>query len=453
MSRDCQVVVIGAGLSGLAAARSLHRRGIDVQVVEARERVGGRTLTKDLHGARVDLGGQWVGPTQDRVLALIAELGLETFPTHHAGRKVLELDGKVSSYARDIPSLPPLALVELELTMRRIQKMAEAVPPAGPWTEPKVAAHDARSVGEWARRHIRSKRVRALVTAAVRVVFGAEPDELSALHFLAYVNAGGGLLRLLEIHEGAQQDRLVGGTMPLSEGLAALLGDRVRLGAPVRAIDGWDDGPVTVRTDAGDIVAERVIVAVPPAMAGRIAYAPGLPAGRDHLTQRFGMGGTVKCFAFYDRAFWRDAGWSGEVVADGQPITVVFDNTFSNGVPCLLAFVVGEPGRTWHTRPEAARRDAITTALARWFGEEARRPAHYVEQDWSTEAWTRGCPIGFPPPALLTAHGAALRTPCGRVHWAGTETARRWMGFMDGALEAGERAADEVSATLPGGAS
>lgn len=445
---DAEVVVVGAGLSGLVAARALHRAGVDVRVVEARERVGGRLFTKEIRGTPVDLGGQWIGPTQDRVRALATELRLRTFPTFHDGRKLLELEGRVSSYARDIPSLPPLALIELELVIRRVQRMADKVPVDGPFDAPELAAHDARSVGEWARRHVRSARVRALLTAAVRVVFGAEPDELSVLHFLAYVSGGGGLLRLIEIADGAQQDRFVGGAMPLAEGVAAELGGRVRLGSPVRHIAGWQAGPVAVHTDTGVLRAERLIVAVPPAMAGRIAMTPALPAGRDHLTQRFGMGGTVKVFAFYDRPFWREAGWSGEVVADGDPLTVVFDNTFADGTACLLGFVVGAAARTWSARPEAERLGAVRDCLARWFGPQAGRPVDMVEQDWSTEAWTRGCPIGFPPPGLLSAHGAALRQPCGRIHWAGTETADKWMGFMDGAVRAGERAAREVAPLL-----
>lgn len=448
-ARQTEVVVVGAGLSGLVAARRLHRAGVGVQVVEARDRVGGRLCTREIRGVPVDLGGQWIGPTQDRVRALADGLGLATFPTFHDGRKLLELGGKVSAHRSDIPSLPPLALLELEVTIRRVQRMAAAVPVAGPFDAPGLAEHDARSVGEWARRHVRSRRVRALLTAAVRVVFGAEPDELSVLHFLAYVNGGGGLLRLIEIADGAQQDRFVGGAMPLAEGLAAELGGRVQLAAPVRRIGGWRGGPVRVHTDAGEILAERAIVAVPPALAGRIDMEPALPAGRDHLTQRFGMGGTVKLFAFYDRPFWREAGWSGEVVADGKPLTVVFDNTFADGTACLLGFVVGAAARTWSDRPESARHGAVLAQLSRWFGPEAGRPLELVEQDWSTEPWTRGCPIGFPPPGLLSSHGAALRAPCGRIHWAGTETADRWMGFMDGAVRAGERAAAEVARLLP----
>jgi monoamine oxidase len=438
---DVDVVVVGAGLSGLAAARRVRAAGLSVRVLEASDRVGGRVRTEPFAGTYVDLGGQWIGPGQDRVAALIAELGLKTFPTHHAGRKVLDLDGKVGSYAGAIPSLPPLALAELELTIRKAESMIAGVPTVDP------VATDAITVGEWARRRIWSRRVRALLAAAVKVVFGADPDEVSLLQFLSYAHAGGGLLRLIEIEGGAQESRVVGGTQAIAEGLAR--GTDVALGSPVRAIHQGPRG-VTIATDAGPVTASRAIVAIPPALAARIAWDPALPADRDLLTQRLPMAGTIKCIALYDRPFWRDDGWSGEVVADGDPLTVVFDNTTAaaSGIPSLLGFIVGRDARVWGARAPEARRDAVLAKLARWFGPRAARPVAYVDKDWGQEPFVRGCPIGVAGPNVLSVHGHALRAPCGRVHWAGTESATRHTGFMDGALTAGERAADEVIAEL-----
>ena len=207
---------------------------------------------------------------------------------------------------------------------------------------------------------------------------------------------------------------------------------------------------VSVQTGGRTFRGRYAVIALPPALAGRIEYDPLLPVARDQLTQRFPMGATVKCLALYDNAFWRDCGLSGEVVCPSGPVSVVFDNGSHDGrQPALLAFIVGQSAREWNTRMPAERRDAVLDVFARAFGDQARRPMHYVEQDWSTEEWTRGCPVGIVGPGALSACGiGALRAPVGRIHWAGTETATVWAGYMEGAIESATRVAKELAVRL-----
>ena len=442
------VVVIGAGLAGLRAATNLAADGIDVVVLEARDRVGGRTLSRQVGDGTFDLGGQWLGPTQERVRALARELAAPTFPTFHQGTKVLDLHGRVRTYKRNIPSLPLPQLIDLHLTLRRLDKMAKSVPLHNPAAARRALAWDGTSLETWKRSHVRSAAVRDLLDVSTRVVFGAEPAELSLLHFLFYARSGGGLMRLVDIENGAQQDRFVGGAQSLSRGLAARLAGRVCLDAPARRIE-QDDVGVTVRSDRGAVRARFAVVAVPPALAGRIDYDPGLPAVRDQLTQRVPMGSTVKCIATYERPFWRERGFSGEAVCAGGPVTVTFDNTsHDNRQPALVAFIVGRAARHWQQRSEGDRRRALLGSLARWFGPEAGEPTAIVEQDWNAEVWSRGCPVGVIPPGVLTTFGDTLRQSVGRIHFAGTETATVWNGYLEGALESGERAAREVARLL-----
>jgi len=448
-ARRADVCVVGAGLAGLTAARRLSAAGVKAVVLEARDRVGGRTYSVESGGLHLDLGGQWIGPTQDRMAKLVADLGIETFPTHHAGRKVLFTGDRRSTYTGDIPSMAPHRLVLLQATISRIERLCRRVG-AGPepWTRPDAARWDGETLESWARRNIPSRPVRGVMDVAVRTVFGAEAGELSLLYALSYLAAGGGLMRVVNIHDGAQERRFTRGAQSVAVALAAGLGPRVILNAPVRAID-HGGSRVRVRTDAGDFSASRVVVAVPPVMAGRLDYAPALPAPRDELTQRFPMGATIKLHALYDRAFWRDEGYSGEALFTGGPVAVVFDNSSPDGARgALLAFSVGAAARRLGAMTAEARRRTVLDQLVRSFGPRAAEPVAFLEKDWSADPWTRGCPTGILPPGVLSVFGPALRPPVGPIHWAGTETATEWTGYMDGAVQSGERAADEVLAAL-----
>jgi monoamine oxidase len=280
--------------------------------------------------------------------------------------------------------------------------------------------------------------------AAIRTIFGAEARELSALYFLMYLNAGGGLLKLSEATGGAQQDRFVSGAQSISDQLAGELGDAVLLGTPVRRLVQGRDG-VDAVSDSRTVGGRYAIVAVPPALAGRIEYEPGVSVERDQLTQRFAMGAAVKVLVTYERAFWRDAGYSGEVVSSGGPLSIVYDNTSHDGrQPALVGFVVGSQARQWSSQPRSDRERRVVGALKRYFGEDAGAVLEYHELDWGAEPWSRGCPVGGLPPGVLTHSFANLRKPEGRIHWAGTEAATEWIGYMEGAIQSGERAADEV---------
>ncbi|MCO4772920.1 MAG: FAD-dependent oxidoreductase, partial [Deltaproteobacteria bacterium] len=327
MTRDA--IVVGAGLAGLRAAERLVAGGATVQVLEARDRVGGRTVSGTIGGVRYDLGAQWTGPGQERVGRLVQRLGLRTHPQHIAGRKVLEVQGRVSTYKRAIPSLSPVHLLELERTIRRVDRLTAQIDPDAPLASPKAAEWDAQTV-ETYKHTILSTKVRGLVDAMVRVVFGSEPAELSLLYFLYYLRLGGGLMRLVESDGGAQQDLLIGGMPQLCEGMAADLGDVVSLKTPVTGIkqdgDGVEVQSLGPRGGTRRHRAKRVIVALPPALGATLRYDPLLPAARDQLTSRMPMGATMKCIAVYERPFWREKGFSGEAVCDGLPITVTFDD-------------------------------------------------------------------------------------------------------------------------------
>ena len=437
-----EVAVVGAGLAGLTAARTLTRAGIKVVVVEARQRVGGRTLSTTLGEGTFDLGGQWIGPTQKRMLALIEELGLETHPTPSSGRQVLELGGRRRTYAGTIPKLDPWTLIKLHFGIHKIERALKAIPAESPWSARDAARWDGMTAEDWLRQVVRRPDAIAVIAAAVRVILGAELGELSCLAFLHYCASSGGLMTLVETEGGHQEQRVVGGTQQISERLAEEAGELL-LGCPVEAIC-QDDTGVRIHHAQGELQADQVIVSVPLPLADRIRYTPPLPALRDQLTQRVSMGATVKCLALYERPFWREEGLSGEAVSTDGPISVVYDNTAPGGQACLVAFVVADPARGWSAASESERRSRVLSHLERLFGPQAKRPTHYREEDWSLEPWSAGAPVANFPPGTLSRFGSALRPPVGRIYWAGTETARAFTGFMEGAVESGARAAEEV---------
>jgi monoamine oxidase len=445
-THDVDCAIVGAGLAGLAAARALVAAGRSVVVVEARDRVGGRTLNADIgDGKVVEAGGQWVGPTQHRIMALIRELGLETFPTHGDGDNLVEYRGRRRRYRGTIPRLSPLVLADVAQAQARLDRMARQVPLDAPWRAPKAREWDQQTAWTWLRRNTRTDGARALIQLGIEAVWAAHPGDLSLLHLLFYIHSGGGFDTLISTAGGAQQDRIVGGSQRIALRMAEELGaERILLETPVRRIARDGDG-VTV----GDVRAERAIVAIAPALAGRIAYDPPLPGLRDGLTQRMPQGSVIKCHAVYDEPFWRADGLSGQVTSEQGPVKVAFDNSPPDGSPgVLLGFLEGDQARDLGTLAPDRRRAEVLACFARWFGPRAARPDQYLEQDWSQEEFTRGCYAGYLPTGAWTRYGRALRAPIGRLHWAGTETAMVWNGYFDGAVTSGERAAAEVLAAL-----
>ena len=439
------VVVVGAGFAGLVAARELVALGYDVTVLEGRDRVGGRSHTTTIAGVPVDLGATFVGPTQTEVVALAAELGCPTVPTHDRGRNLIRWRGRVKSYRSTIPRLSVLELLDVSRIQWRFERLAKRVPLGQPWTAPTAERLDGQSLEGWLRSLHASSSTRALMAIMARVTWGCEPDEVSMLHAVHYVKAAGGIGPLLDVKGGAQQDRFPAGTQQLALRMAEELGDRVQLDSVAERIE-HGAGHATVHTAAGSHEARAVVVAVPPAHRAAIAFTPELPAGHAGLAAHWPQGNLSKAYAAYGTPFWRAAGHSGEALSDDGPVFITFDvSPGDDGPGVLLGFT---DARTFDPLAPDTRRARALDCFAALFGDEARHPIDYVDHRWSTEPFAPGGPTAAVPPGSWTAYGPFLREPVGAVFWAGTETADRWTGFLDGAVRSGRRAAAEVAAHL-----
>jgi monoamine oxidase len=448
-SGSVDVVVVGAGLAGLSAASDLVRAGHSVTVLEARDRVGGRTLNYSLGGGEVvEVGGEWVGPGQDRILARAHSLGIKTFKTYTKGNQVFDYRGSITHFTGLIPPLPQPDAGDFATLLGTIIKLEATVPLDKPWTAPNGAALDSQTLETFKLANASTPGARFLLDLATKAVFAAEPRDMSLLHALFYFNSGEGILNLTSTAGGAQDSRFVGGSQLVSIRMAQRLGRRVVLEAPVRSI-GQSATGVVVASDRGTWRCRQVIVALAPTLAGRIDYLPALPALRDQLTQRVPQGSVIKFEAVYPKPFWRAAGLNGYSNSDRPPIHFTYDNSPPSGTPgVLLGFVTGEDARRLGAQGAAARRRIALASFVRLFGSAAARPRTLIEHNWSNEVWTRGCYAGYMAPGVWTDFGSALRAPIGRIHWAGTETSEVFNGYMDGAVRSGERAASEVGAEL-----
>lgn len=440
MSNEVDVAVVGAGLSGLTAARDLQRAGLSVCVLEARDRVGGRIWTESKNdGVFIDHGGQFVGPTQDRILALAEELGVGTFPSLVDGHNHVRIHGR--------EDLSFLSLVEI---VTALEDMAATLPVEHPWMAEHAREWDAQTFQTWLLEHVPDPADRALMRGITTAVFTSEPDELSLLHVLVYIRSAGSMTLLTQMEGGAQERRFAGGAQLVAQRLAGSLGDGVlRLKAPVRQIS-QADGRVRVKADGlAAVTARRVIMTVPIPLTDRISYSPPLPGHRSQMHQRMSPGATIKIHCVYPDPFWRAAGQSGRAFTDEGYVSVTFDNSCpgtSAGV--LVVFVEGDRARRLGRMTSEARKATVLAELVPIYGEQAAEPSEYLEQNWLEEEWTRGCYGGNFGPGGWTRYGDALREPFGLLHWAGTETSPVWMNYMDGAVRSGERAATEVADAL-----
>jgi monoamine oxidase len=454
---QCDVVVVGGGLAGLTAARRLDRAGRRVIVLEAADHVGGRMLARQLAtepGQCVDLGGQWIGPTQDRMLALADELGVRPFDSHHDGETVFIWKGQRSTFNGAFPPFtgcpPEVSPPELADGRQIWAQIESLVVGPEPWTHPNAGALDSQLLSDWLNVATTTDFGKFVVTLMARIGgSGAfEPRHVSRLHMLFTQSVG-------PQKENPEEHLFYGCAGQFPELIVRKFSSRVKvlLNAPVQRID-QDPTGATVVSSIGQFRASKVAVAMPPMHAGRIAYggAPQLPPQRVALTQNAPMGLIIKNHAIYDTPFWRSGVpvLSGAAVGDLDTVQFTADSSLPAGGPGILtSFIAGDRAATLARVEPGTRRTLVLADYARYFGERALAPKEYVEKNWIVEPGVEGAFTSFMNPGTWVKDGVALRPPVGHIHWAGTETASRWNGYFEGAIRSGEDAARAILEVLP----
>jgi monoamine oxidase len=448
-SRETDVVVVGAGFAGLIAARNLLRAGKRVVLLEARDRVGGRVKGGKLAGHPVDLGGMWVGPTQTRLLALINEYAFHTTPQFDRGKAIADLNGKRSYTEVDGTGLDSAAQAEYDRLVGELNRLSRQVPLDAPWTMRQAEQLDTITVEQWVESQTKNRDFIALLQLSTRTIFTADPFQMSLLYFLFYLHSGDNFEALLGFENSSAQAFLVKETMhQLAVRVSKEIEKSLVLEAPVTEI-AQDENGVTVKSAKADWRGSYAIVAVPLPLSVRISYRPALPPERDILAQHMPMGSVIKCLLAYDKPFWRARGLNGVTWSDAPPTAGFFDISPADGeVGILGAFIEAHNAINWTGHSMQERRKLMVERIVSFFGPEAANPIDYEDQDWPSEIWSRGCYGATMAPGIMTTAAKTIRQPFGRIHWAGTETSPRWMGYIDGAIRSGERAADEVQTRL-----
>ncbi|GAB0178324.1 amine oxidase B-like [Grus japonensis] len=525
MAERYDVVVVGGGISGLSAAKLLTESGLNVVLLEANDRVGGRTYTiRNKQVKYVDLGGAYVGPTQNRLLRLSKELGIETYKVnevehliHHvkdsqpsrtplpfrtASQGTLpmrplnrptsalqkskvpwgtfpsclthQLCQEVIFHMRQEPptlfplccissrrlgkSYPfkgpfppmwnPLAYLDYNNLWRTMDEMGKEIPSEAPWKAPHAEEWDKMTMQDFIDKICWTNAAKSFATLFVNVDVTSEPHEVSALWFLWYVKQCGGTTRIFSTTNGGQERKFVGGSGQISEKIMERLGGRVKLRKPVVRIDQSGESVIVETLDHELYEGKYVISAIPPALGLKIHFNPPLPPMRNQLINRIPMGSVIKCIVYYKETFWRKKGYCGTMIIEDEDaaIGLTLDDTKPDGsFPAIIGFILARKCRRLTSLTKEERKTRLCELYAKVLGsEEALHPVHYEEKNWCEEQYSGGCYTAYFPPGIMTQYGRIIRQPVGRVYFAGTETATEWSGYMEGAVQAGERAAREI---------
>ncbi|HET7305378.1 MAG TPA: NAD(P)/FAD-dependent oxidoreductase [Segeticoccus sp.] len=426
------VVVVGAGLAGLAAARDLAAGGADVLVVEARERVGGRVeQVQQPDGRTVQLGGEVVGSSHTAYQELVAELGLSLVPSYVAepGELTYALHEAVYVGASrtwfSAADHDSMARVE-----ERFAELAARVDPDDPWSHPDAAALDRTSVQQWLVAEQATPRVRrALEVAQLGLSAGSlERTSLLALLRKCATTESHGLYSYSEW----ENLRVAEGSATVALRMAEQLGDRVRCAAPVRAIK-TAAGDCSVQLDDGELLRCAAVVSAVPAGPFRDIETSGVSDARLESLHRQRHALAAKFVAAYARPFWRDRGQNGLSESEG-----ILGSSWPQGEGVLSALVPPERLAAYVATGRRFRRGEALAELARWFGPEALEPVATYERLWGTDRWTQGYITQWRPGDVLgigPLHGTH-EPPfyvCGSDQWVA--------GYMEGAVRTGRAAA------------
>ena len=449
ITRD--VVIIGAGPAGLTAARRLSQAGKTVAVLEARDRVGGRTWSDTIDGTFLEIGGQWIAPEQTAIQDLAAELGLELFQRHRDGDSVfIDKEGNRHRFTGDFP-VKPETLEEMRKLRAELTRLSLEVDPAAPWEHPRAAEYDEITFDAWLRAQSDDAEARLIIGNFISGAMLTKPKHSFSLLQAIFFGASAGSFENLVDEDILLDKRVVGGMQSVSIRIAEELGsENVFLDNPVRELH-WEDtaegapATVTAITDHLRVSARHAILAVPPNLYSRIQYVPALPRIQQIAHQHHSMGLVIKVHASYDRPFWREQGLSGTGFGYYNVVQDIYDNTnHRDERGTLVGFIVEHDAEKVWALPEDERRETILNSLAEYLGDEARNPLAFYLSDFGAEEWTRGAYGTSYDLGGLSRWGATQNQPVGPIFFASSDIQGFGYQHVDGAVRIGQDTAARI---------
>jgi monoamine oxidase len=444
------VAVIGAGFAGLTAALAIKASGKRVTLIEARDRVGGRTEAVLVAGLKMDVGGMWVGPQQSRLLTLAEKYGIRKYPTFLNGRNIIEFGGKSTQskgedWEASMSITQKLDYVQVE---SKLKELVDSLSVDMPWTHYNAKVLDGMTFQSWLDTACYTEGVKTIFHAICGSILCCTPEQISPLFFAWYLRSSGGLNVLIQTKGGAQDAMFHGGMHQIAARMASELNEHLSLSNPVRKIH-QDADNVKLITDKFELKAKKVVVAIPAPLYKTIDFSPNLPSSKIALSQRSPMGSVIKILVAYKTPFWRDQGFNGFTSRVGSLLSPTFDVTPpQQPLGVLVGFIDADLAIKMSEIAPAQRKLKILAELAKSFGQQALEPLDYVERSWIDEKWSQGCYGAYMTPGTMTRYGAMRQSRYLNIHWAGTETANQWSGYVEGAIESGQRVAREVLEAL-----
>ncbi|WP_244632842.1 NAD(P)/FAD-dependent oxidoreductase [Aeromicrobium sp. CFBP 8757] len=442
---EVDVVVIGAGATGLSAAHTLQKAGRSVVVLEARDRVGGRLWTDEVDGVDLELGGQWVSPDQEELLRTIDELGLETFSRYREGESVyIGITGERRTFEGEQVPVSPEVEKEMTRLTELLDSLAEQMDPARPWEAPYADELDRQTFAAWLEAGSDEPEARDNIAMFIAQAMLTKPaHNFSALQAVHMAASAGSFTHLVD-SEFILDKRVVGGLQSVPLALAERLGDAVRPGHDVERVRWSDDG---VEVVAGDVVVSgrHLVLAVPPTVVSRIRFDPPLPTEQREAHQHQSFGQVIKLHITYPTPFWRDAGLSGTVFSPYELVHEAYDNTNHGDTRgTLVGFVSDERADGVLRLSPEERRGAILASLAAYYGDQALEPSSYFESDWTSEELGQGAYASSFDLGGLTRFGARLREQVGPIQIGSSDVAGLGFQHVDGALRVGAEMAHHI---------
>jgi monoamine oxidase len=442
------VAIIGAGLSGLTAARLLAKAGKNVSVLEAQDRVGGRTWSQPLgNGSFIDIGGQWIGRGHTSMYELAEEAGIKTFPTYNDGLNLWKKKGKIKRYKGETPPMGLFALLSANTNMKRFDRISASIDPFQPWLVKNASSMDTVSLGAWLDQEVNNAKARKLIKRIAEGELCTSTYEVSLLQALSSAKATGSLKQAESVEDGALRDRLEGGAQEICNYLYEQVQSAVKLNCPVRFVEQTKEG-IKLGNPTFHLVAQKVIITAPLPTVKNINFTPALPVEKQILINNMKMGTVVKCHAVYDTPFWREEGLSGASFSLDDVIELSVDNSCPGSQSGILTSLIhADRAEYLLALNPADRKREVLEAYVERFGKKARSPLYYHDYSFSNNPWIGGAYTGFFKKGIFSEYGPYLQKATNNIHWAGTETATFFKGFMEGAVLSGKRVAQEILAS------